>query len=165
MIAKSFPHIRGIDTRSALAELPELRQLAARAEEFGPLVELAERLDALVRSYARHPCGVILSNASLLGRLPVQRHRAASTRWSRQTRRTSRTSACSSSMCRGVRMQSAMAHAVHEIRRTTGRHLDLDNPDHVPFDDPATFEMIRRSDTLGCLQIDSVSSSGVLPLA
>jgi DNA polymerase III alpha subunit len=56
-------------------------------------------------------------------------------------------------------MQSAMAHAVHEIRRTTGRHLDLDDPDHVPFDDPATFEMIRRSDTLGCLQIDSVSSS------
>jgi error-prone DNA polymerase len=28
-------------------------------------------------------------------------------------------------------MQSAMAHAVAEIRRTTGRVIDLDNPDHV----------------------------------
>ncbi|MGW8688672.1 DNA polymerase III subunit alpha, partial [Streptomyces sp. NPDC055817] len=55
----------------------------------------------------------------------------------------------------GVRMQSAMAHADHEIRRTTGKLLDLDNPDHVPLDDGATFEMIRRSDTLGCFQIES----------
>ncbi|MFJ7193028.1 hypothetical protein, partial [Streptomyces bacillaris] len=30
---------------------------------------------------------------------------------------------------------SAMAHAVTEIRRTTGRAIDLDNPDHVPLDD------------------------------
>lgn len=28
-----------------------------------------------------------------------------------------------------------MAHAVTEIRRTTGRQIDLDNPDHVPLDD------------------------------
>lgn len=71
-IAKSFPHIRACDIRSALVELPELRRLAARREEFGPLFELAEGLDALVRGYAMHPCGVILSNATLLDRLPVQ---------------------------------------------------------------------------------------------
>jgi hypothetical protein len=45
--------------------------------------------------------------------------------------------------------------AVTEIRRTTGRQLDLDNPDHMPLDDPQTFEMIRRSDTPGCFQIES----------
>jgi error-prone DNA polymerase len=71
-IAKSFPHLRARDIRGALAELPELRQLASQAGKFGPLWELAEGLDALPRGYAMHPCGVILSNASLLDRLPVQ---------------------------------------------------------------------------------------------
>ncbi|NEE25850.1 hypothetical protein G3M53_10300, partial [Streptomyces sp. SID7982] len=54
------------------SELPELRQLAAEADQYGPLWELAEGLDALPRGFAMHPCGVILSDASLLGRLPVQ---------------------------------------------------------------------------------------------
>lgn len=49
----------------------------------------------------------------------------------------------------GVRMQSAMAHAVTEIRRTTGRHIDLDNPDHVPLDERFAFTLIQNSDTVG----------------
>ena len=71
-VAKSFPHIRARDIRTALVELPELRQLAVQAGKFGRLWELAEGLDALPRGYAMHPCGVILSDASLLDRLPVQ---------------------------------------------------------------------------------------------
>ncbi|MCX4671127.1 hypothetical protein OG453_31295 [Streptomyces sp. NBC_01381] len=48
----------------------------------------------------------------------------------------------------GVRMQSAMAHAVAEIRRSTGRHLDLDNPDHVDLADADTFERnLSRQET------------------
>ncbi|MDT0478150.1 hypothetical protein RM863_39195, partial [Streptomyces sp. DSM 41014] len=68
----TFPHIRACDIRSALSELPELRELAADAGRYGPLWELAEGLDALPRGIAMHPCGVILSNTSLLDRLPVQ---------------------------------------------------------------------------------------------
>src|SRR4026207_985957 len=52
----------------------------------------------------------------------------------------------------GVRMLSSMRHAVDEIARTTGEKVDLDR---IPLDDPATFELIRRSDTLGCFQIES----------
>ncbi|MGW7276533.1 DNA polymerase III subunit alpha [Streptomyces sp. NPDC054864] len=155
MIAKSFPHIRACDIRSALAELPELRQLAARQEEFGPLFELAEGLDALVRGYAMHPCGVILSNASLLDRLPVQPTPGGAYPMVQADKEDVEDLGLLKLDVLGVRMQSAMAHAVTEVRRTTGRQLDLDNPDHVPLDDPDTFEMIRRSDTIGCFQIES----------
>lgn len=154
-IAKSFPHIRACDIRSALVELPELRQLAARAEEYGPLFELAEGLDGLVRGYAMHPCGVILSNASLLDRLPVQPTPGGAYPMVQADKEDVEDLGLLKLDVLGVRMQSAMAHAINEIRRTTGRQIDLDNPDHVPLDDPATFELIRRSDTLGCFQIES----------
>jgi len=52
----------------------------------------------------------------------------------------------------GVRMQSAMAHAVTEHRRLTGETIDLDR---VPLDDPATFELIRSTRTLGIFQLES----------
>ncbi|MFM9812892.1 DNA polymerase III subunit alpha [Streptomyces scabiei] len=153
-IAKSFPHIRARDIRGALAELPELRQLAARADRFGPLWELAEGLDALPRGYAMHPCGVILSNAALLDRLPVQPTPVGYPMMQADKEDVEDLGLLKLDVL-GVRMQSAMAYAVAEIRRTTGRLLDLDNPDHVSLNDQQAFEMIRASDTVGLFQLES----------
>jgi error-prone DNA polymerase len=55
----------------------------------------------------------------------------------------------------GIRMQSSMAHAVAEIRRTDGLEIDLDDETQVPLDDPATYEMISSAKTLGVFQIES----------
>ncbi|MFD8417416.1 DNA polymerase III subunit alpha [Streptomyces sp. NPDC059650] len=161
-IAKSFPHIRACDIRGALAELPELRQLAAQAEEFGPLWELAECLDALPRGIAMHPCGVILSNASLLDRLPVQPTPGGEYPMTQADKEDVEDLGLLKLDVLGVRMQSAMAHAVSEIRRTTGRQLDLDNPDHVPLDDVFAFKMIQNSDTVGMFQLESPGQQDLL---
>ncbi|WP_393072239.1 DNA polymerase III subunit alpha [Streptomyces sp. LN704] len=153
-VAKSFPHIRARDIRSALTELPELRQLAARADRFGPLWELAEGLDALPRGFAMHPCGVIISNASLLDRLPVQPTPAGYPALLADKEDVEDLGLLKLDVL-GVRMQSAMAHAVTEIHRTTGRALDLDNPDHVDLNDRLSFELIQASDTVGLFQLES----------
>ncbi|MCX4826168.1 DNA polymerase III subunit alpha [Streptomyces sp. NBC_01142] len=154
-IAKSFPHIRACDIRSALTELPELRQLAAEAEQFGPLWELAEGLDALPRGIAMHPCGVILSNVSLLDRLPVQPTPGGEYPMLQADKEDVEDMGLLKLDVLGVRMQSAMAHAVKEIYRTTGRAIDLDNPDHVPLDDRFAFALIQNSDTVGMFQLES----------
>ncbi|MGW6706854.1 DNA polymerase III subunit alpha [Streptomyces sp. NPDC054956] len=155
MIAKSFPHIRACDIRAALTELPELKKLAAEAGSYGPLWELAEGLDALPRGYAMHPCGVIISNASLLDRLPVQPTPGGQYPMVQADKEDVEDLGLVKLDVLGVRMQSAMAHAVAEIRRTTGRQLDLDNPDHVPLGDHDAFDLIRASDTVGMFQLES----------
>lgn len=108
-----------------------------------------------------HPCGVILANASLLDRLPVQPTPAGYAMAQADKEDVEDLGLLKLDVL-GVRMQSAMAHAVAEIRRTTGRVIDLDNPDHVDLNDQQAFEMIRASDTVGLFQLDSVSSPGVL---
>ncbi len=157
-IAKSFPHIR-----AALAELPELRQLAAQADKFGPLWELAEGLDALPAAYAMHPCGVILSDASLLNRLPVQPTPAgyAMVQADKDDIELEGYGLLKLDVL-GVRMQSAMAHAVAEIRRATGRVLDLDNADHVDLNDRLAFELIQASDVVGSFQLESPGQQDLL---
>ncbi|MET9570108.1 hypothetical protein ABZY34_13375 [Streptomyces virginiae] len=46
--------------------------MAVTGLKFGPLWALAEGLDKPPRGIAMHPCGVVLSNSTLLDRLPVQ---------------------------------------------------------------------------------------------
>ncbi|MFJ2937928.1 DNA polymerase III subunit alpha [Streptomyces sp. NPDC087219] len=154
-VAKSFPHIRACDIRSALAELPELRRLHADAGSYGRLWELAEGLDKLPRGMAMHPCGVILSNVSLLERLPVQPTAQGAHPMVQADKDDVEDLGLLKLDVLGVRMQSAMAHAVAEIRRTTGRQIDLDNPDHVPLDDQFAFALIQDSDTVGMFQLES----------
>ncbi|MFD9047914.1 DNA polymerase III subunit alpha [Streptomyces zaomyceticus] len=154
-VAKSFPHIRACDIRSALAELPELRRLHADAGSYGRLWELAEGLDKLPRGMAMHPCGVILSNVSLLERLPVQPTAQGAYPMVQADKDDVEDLGLLKLDVLGVRMQSAMAHAVAEIRRTTGRQIDLDNPDHVPLDDQFAFALVQDSDTVGMFQLES----------
>ncbi|WLQ53810.1 DNA polymerase III subunit alpha (plasmid) [Streptomyces poriferorum] len=153
-VAKSFPHIRACDIRDALHQLPELRHLAADADAYGALWELAEGLDKLPRGMAMHPCGVILSNQTLLDRLPIQPTPGGYPMVQADKEDVEDLGLLKLDVL-GVRMQSAMAHAVTEIRRTTGRQIDLDNPDHVPLDDQFAFALIQDSDTVGMFQLES----------
>ncbi|MCX4694174.1 DNA polymerase III subunit alpha [Streptomyces sp. NBC_01408] len=152
-LAKAFPHIRARDARAALEELPELRDV--RGESYGRLWELVEALDALPRGIAMHPCGVLLSDASLLARTPVVPTSGEGFPMSQFDKDDVEELGLLKLDVLGVRMQSAMAHAVAEIRRGTGEELDLDDPAQVPPGDRATYELIRSAETLGCFQIES----------
>ncbi|KUJ67278.1 DNA polymerase III subunit alpha [Streptomyces albus subsp. albus] len=163
-IAKSFPHIRARDARAALAELPELKELRkggepsgppALRERYGGFWELVESLDALPRGIAMHPCGVLLSDAGLLGRTPVVPTSGEGFAMSQFDKDDVEDLGLLKLDVLGVRMQSAMAHAAQEVERVTGRPLDLDDPAQLPPGDPATYRLIRSAETLGCFQIES----------
>ncbi|MGN6689272.1 MAG: DNA polymerase III subunit alpha, partial [Actinomycetales bacterium] len=172
-VAKAFPHIRARDARAALGDLPELRASGIAASgSFEALLTMVERLDGLPRHIALHPCGVLLSDRTMLDRTPVE------SSWmgfpmSQFDKDDVEELGLLKLDVLGVRMQSAMAHALDEVVRVdgpeaagiaeAGRHrpdsvflgdgrLDLDS---VPLDDAPTFELIQSTRTLGCFQIES----------
>jgi len=59
----------------------------------------------------------------------------------------------------GLGMMSVMQDAL-ELCRERGRPLDLA---HIPKDDPATFEIMQRADTIGVFQIESRAQMATLP--
>ena len=153
--ATAFPHIRARDARNALAELPELRssglgKLAARGELDG-FLSLVEALDGLPRHIALHPCGVVLSDATLLDRTPVE----ASWRgfpMSQFDKDDVEELGLLKLDVLGIRMQSSMAYAVDEVARVDGVQIDLDG---VGLDDEPTYDLVKSAHTLGCFQIES----------
>lgn len=154
-IAKAFPQVRARDIRTVLAELPELRnsglgRLAARGE-LDMVLDLVEGLDALPRHIAMHPCGVIIANASLHDRTPIEPSGVGYPMTSFDKDDVEHLGFLKLDVL-GVRMQSALAHAVTEIARVDHHTVDLDGIRH---DDPQTFSLIQSTRTLGCFQIES----------
>ncbi|MEV1022693.1 DNA polymerase III subunit alpha [Streptomyces sp. NPDC050264] len=151
-IAKAFPHVRARDARSAMAELPELRQIAGEFGDRPRLWELVEALDALPRGVAMHPCGVLLSDASLPARTPTVPTSGEGLPMAQFDKEDVEDLGLLKLDVLGVRMQSALAHAAGEIERATGTPVDIDA---VPQGDPATYRLIKSTETLGCFQIES----------
>ena len=150
-IAKAFPHIRASQVRAALRDLPELRASGLSAERLDLLLRLVERLDGLPRHLALHPCGVLLSDRTLLDRTPVEAS------WlgmpmSQFDKDDVEDLGLLKLDLLGIRMQSAISHALGEVERVEGTRVDIDA---VPRDDPATFALVQSTRTLGCFQIES----------
>lgn len=161
-LAKSFPHVRARDARMAVRDLPELRSLRRLLDAEGSdgevgltrFFSLVERLDGLPRHVAMHPCGVLLSDRSLLDRTPVERS-ALGYPMSQFDKDDVEDLGLLKLDVLGIRMQSSMAHAVAEVERLEGVRIDLDDEAQVPLDDLVTYEMISSAKTLGVFQIES----------
>jgi error-prone DNA polymerase len=150
-LAKAFPHIRANQVRQAMKDLPELRASGLGDGRVDLVLRLVERLDGLPRHVALHPCGVLLSDATLLDRTPVE------SSWlgfpmSQFDKDDVEELGLLKLDVLGIRMQSAMQHAVAEVKRVDGTKVDVDS---IARDDPATFDLIKATKTLGCFQIES----------
>jgi error-prone DNA polymerase len=150
-IAKSFPHIRAKHIGNALTELPELRRSRLNDARLATIFKLAQQLDGLPRHVAMHPCGVLLSDRTLLSRTAVQKS-GEGFPLSQLDKDDAEIAGVIKLDVLGVRMQSAMAHTLAEIRRTENKRVDLDA---IARDDQATYAMIQRSETIGCFQVES----------
>lgn len=153
-IAKAFPHVRARDARSALRDLPELRASGLGDGGLDRFFGLVERLDGLPRHIAMHPCGVLLSDLTLLDRTPVEASHAGFPMSQFDKDDVEELGLLKLDVL-GIRMQSAMAHAVAEVRRVDGVQIDLDDQAQVAFDDATTYDLISSARTLGVFQIES----------
>ncbi|NRQ35047.1 DNA polymerase III subunit alpha [Nonomuraea sp. NN258] len=176
-IAKAFPHIRARQITASLEDLPELRESRLGEAGLDRVFRLAEKLDGLPRHIALHPCGVLVGNAGLRDRTPVERS-LLEFPMSQFDKDDVEEAGLLKLDVLGVRMQSAMAYALREIERVDGVVVKLDEQQgpelderqgpeaderqgpgadvqYVPHDDQDTYDMICAGRTLGCFQIES----------
>ncbi|MGO1851903.1 MAG: DNA polymerase III subunit alpha [Microbacteriaceae bacterium] len=173
LVARHIWRLNAADVREALSTKPELREIGVQVEsdeQLELLIDLAARLDRLPRHISMHPCGVILGDSDLLSLTSTQPS-GMGLPMSQFDKDDIDDAGLIKLDVLGVRMQSALAYTVDEIQRVSGPAAAVDGgfpPDapfvsaagridleRVPTDDPATFELIRSTYTLGCFQIES----------
>jgi error-prone DNA polymerase len=151
LVAKAFPRVAARDIPAAIERLPELAGTNLRAGQLEQLFELCLAIDGFPRHLALHPSGVVLSSPDLADRVPMQESFGGFTMLQADKDDVEDLGLVKLDVL-GVRMLSAITHAVSEISVTTGQAPDLEA---LPRDDAATFNLIRSSRTLGCFQIES----------
>ncbi|RKQ37147.1 DNA polymerase III subunit alpha [Kocuria tytonis] len=155
-VAGQLWRVPGGTLREEISRRPELAPLAERLRDnrqLDLLVDLTERLDRLPRHISMHPCGVILSDTTLLERTPVQAS-GIGLPMSQYDKHDMDPMGLIKLDVLGVRMQSTLAHAVAEVARLHP-HEPPPDLDAMPRDDPDTFRLISSTHTLGCFQIES----------
>jgi error-prone DNA polymerase len=151
LVATAFPRIAARDIPAALERLPELAGTNLDSGQLSRLFDLCLAIDGFPRHLALHPSGVILSSPDLADRVPMQESFGGFTMLQADKDDVEALGLVKLDVL-GVRMLSAMTHAVSEVERATGEKVELER---VPHDDEATFALIRASETIGCFQIES----------
>ena len=151
LIAKSMPRIRSRNIQKALENLPELRSLNLNSPMLKMAISLAGRLDGLPRHLAMHPCAVVLSDPGLLDYAPLEINASGYPMLQFDKDDVEAIGLLKLDIL-GVRMQSAIAYALDEIKRVDEVDLDIDA---IPLDDAPTFDLIKSARTLGIFQIES----------
>ena len=119
-VAKAFPHIRARTRRTRCASCPSCAPAGSPTTRGSTCCfALVERLDGLPRHLALHPCGVLLSDATLLDRTPVESS-AMGFAMSQFDKDDVEHLGLLKLDVLGIRMQSAMAYALDEIERVDG---------------------------------------------
>ena len=172
-VAQQLPHLRARDVGRALERLPELAGSRLDVGRLGMLLDLVARVDGMPRHLAMHPCGILLGDATLLDRTPVQRSARGY-----PVSQFDKDDVAALGMLKldvlGVRMLSAMRHCLDLVNGVT-REDDVPREptrtaesagvpgwdegrfalDMVAHDDAATYDLIRSTHSVGMFQIES----------
>ncbi len=151
-LAKAFPRVRANQITRSLDVFPELRPIQQSLPQWKQILDIAAALDGLPGNLAMHPCGVIIGPPDL-GQLTPHEPSLDGFPVSQFDKHDVEAAGLLKLDVLGVRMQSALSFAVDEIERSVGERIDIDGL--APFADPATYQLISSTHTLGCFQIES----------
>ncbi|MFY1676478.1 MULTISPECIES: DNA polymerase III subunit alpha [unclassified Streptomyces] len=133
------------------SEAGEVRSMYENEPDVKKVIDTAKGVEGLVRQMGVHAAGVIMSSETITEHVPV---------WVRHTDNVTITQwdypSCESlGLLKmdflGLRNLTIMDDAVKMVKSNKGIDIDLLG---LPLDDPKTFELLQRGDTLGVFQFD-----------
>ncbi len=149
--AKDIPLSGIVDAKhERYAEAAEVRTLVETDEECKTIFETARGLEGLIRNAGVHACAVIMSSEPLVNAIPLWRREDGSiiTGWDYPS--------CEAiGLLKmdflGLRNLTVIGDAIDNIKANRGEDIDLDR---LATDDPETFALLARGDSLGVFQLD-----------
>ncbi|MFZ6027227.1 MAG: DNA polymerase III subunit alpha [Chloroflexota bacterium] len=158
-VAKLIPAIPGkpITVMQALEEVPDLKQLYESQGFLKELIDTASKMEGVVRNAGTHAAGVVIADKPVVEYLPLHRPTSGSGDDSpiKAVTQFEMNILDGLGMLKvdflGLATLTIMARACDLIKQRHGIEFNLDN---IPVDDPATYELLGRGDTLGVFQVE-----------
>ncbi len=155
----------GLSLREALEQIPELRELYESDSQVRELIDIGARLEGLARHAGTHAAGVVIADRPLTEYVPLQvlvpkgtssgggdgkkNERTVTTQWTMGD--VERVGLLKMDFL-GLRNLTILDKTLKLIEQTRGERVDLE---HLPLDDPKTYQLLQRGETKGVFQLES----------
>jgi error-prone DNA polymerase len=152
-----------LDHREDLDELAGLLRQAGvdpAAPRTAALLDLVRRVRGLPRHLGQHTGGVVIAAGRLDEVVPIEPARMAGRRVVQWDKEDCADLGIIKIDLLGLGMLRALEETIARVREAEGIRVDLAQ---LPPDDPETYAMIRRADTIGTFQIESRAQMATLP--
>ncbi len=155
-IAKLIPYELNMTLERALDEEETLKQRYQQEERVSTLIDLARKLEGLVRNASRHAGGIVIAPKPLIEYMPLYCEQVAGTTVTQFDMGDVEEVGLVKFDFLGLRTLTIIDRAVRDINCLTKekgeRPLAIGE---IPLDDGRTYELIRRTDTTAVFQLES----------
>ncbi|MCA9805141.1 MAG: DNA polymerase III subunit alpha, partial [Cyanobacteria bacterium HKST-UBA02] len=160
-LAKMVPVVRGKPTplKEMLSEHPEFKKIYSTDDDARQVVDLAQSLEGVNKTFGMHAAGVVISDVPLEELVPVQRNNDGTIISQFYMEDLAYVGLVKMDFL-GLRNLTMIDKAVKIIRQTRGIEID---PDKIPLDDEKVFQTISNGDLSGIFQLET--SSGMRQVA
>jgi DNA polymerase-3 subunit alpha len=140
-------------------EAAEFRALYDSDPEVRRIVDTARGLEGLKRQWGVHACAMIMSSEPLIDNIPIMRREQDGATITQFDYPTCEALGLLKMDFLGLRNLTVVSDAIANIEANRGERIDVES---LTFDDPATYELLGRGDTLGVFQLDGGAMRSLL---
>ncbi|HEY1722330.1 MAG TPA: DNA polymerase III subunit alpha [Magnetospirillaceae bacterium] len=143
----------------AIAGEPLLQEMRDSDEQVAHLIDLAIKLEGLYRHASTHAAGVVIGDRPLQQLVPLYRDPRSTMPATQFNMKWVESAGLVKFDFLGLKTLTVLRYAVDFIKDTQGATIDLAN---IPLDDPSTFAMLGRGETIGVFQLEGSGMRDVM---
>ena len=157
-IPDRLPEGAKMNLTNAIKYVPELREAESSTDpQLANTIKYAKMLEGTVRGTGIHACGFIICRDPISDHVPVSTaddpdFKGTKTNCTQYDGHVIESTGLIKMDFLGLKTLSELKEACANINRTRGIEVDLD---HIPIDDPKTYELYQQGRTIGTFQFES----------
>ena len=150
-LAKMIPEVPGTTLEKARSESVDFREACETADYAKRIMKFAPPLEDMPRQTGTHAAGVVIGEKPLIELIPLTRDKEGNVISQWESVPLEEAGLLKMDFL-GLKTLTVVREACDNVKRTRGIELD---PDNLPLDDPKTYELLARGDTVGVFQVES----------
>jgi DNA polymerase III subunit alpha len=154
-LSKLIPFEVGMTLAKAVEQSKELAAFIEANEEVGEIMEMAYKLEGIVRGVGRHAGGVVIAPSALTDFVPLYVDEPSGGLVSQFDKDDVESAGLVKFDFLGLKTLTIIDWTVAAINAARGRDEPELAIDRIPLDDPRTFELLKSGETTGVFQLES----------
>lgn len=150
VVTKLVPDKLNISLKEALEMEPRLREMIEMNPQVATLMDLAQRVEGMVRHAGIHAAGVIIADGELVRHAPLYRGAEGEQVVQYDMKHAEKIGLIKFDFL-GLKTLTHISHALKLIKKNRGKQIEADQ---IPMTDPQVFELMSRGDTAGIFQFE-----------